>query len=93
MLPLAQTDWANTIRSNPGHEREDMEQMTETEAGEHAEPPSAIVGFVLPFIKVALGMGVGGLLTALVLWLIKIALRMRHVFQGSVTVFSGRQSE
>ncbi len=93
MLPLAQTNWAESVRSNPGHEREDMEPMTETEAGEHTEPPSAAVGFVFSLIKVTLQMGIGGLLTALVLWIIKIVLRMRHVFQGSLTVFSGRQSE
>ncbi|MDM8528077.1 hypothetical protein QUF58_07660 [Anaerolineales bacterium HSG24] len=69
VLPLAQTDWAETVRSSPEHEQEDMEQMTEE--GEHAEHPSTVVGFVLSFIKVTIQMGIGGLLTALVLWISK----------------------
>jgi len=71
VLPLAQTDWAETVRSSPEHEQEDM-----TEEVEHAEPPSAVVGFVLSFIKVTIQMGICGLLTALVLWINK---RIRHV--------------
>ncbi|MDM8520129.1 hypothetical protein QUF64_08785 [Anaerolineales bacterium HSG6] len=77
VLPLAQTDWAETVRSSPEHEQEDMEPSSAE--GEYAELPFAIVGFVLSFIKVTMQMGIGGLLTALVLWISK---KIRHVLQG-----------
>ena len=80
-IPLAQTDWAEGFRSGFGGEG--TEQVTEVEAGEDEEAPPAAAMLVLPLVKVTLLMSIGGLLTALVLWIVRLISRWRRVPQGS----------
>ena len=77
-LPAANTDWAEGIRSN-SHERHERgeagQEFEEGEGGEGSEGrprPSGVLMIVGPLIKVTILMGIGGLLTALVLWIIRL---------------------
>ncbi|MEM7134208.1 MAG: hypothetical protein AAF702_48510 [Chloroflexota bacterium] len=61
-VPLQNTEWAEGIRTEVGEGAEGAE-------GE-GSPPGGIIMIIAPLLKVTILMGIGGLLTALVLWII-----------------------
>ncbi|MEM7346040.1 MAG: hypothetical protein AAF485_17510 [Chloroflexota bacterium] len=72
VLPLAQTEWADGFRTEATVET--SEEGFEGEDG----PTIGIAIYILPLLKVIIFMGVGGLLTALMLWLIKLPSKFRR---------------
>ena len=89
-LPAANSEWAEGIRNNSRDQREGQ-QFEEGEGGEGGEGreaaegrgrPSGVFMIVAPLIKVTILMGIGGLLTALVLWIIRVSGGRKRVPQG-----------
>lgn len=71
-VPLQNTEWADGIRtgfSEDGEGSEREEADGERAVGEEGRPGGVIM-IIGPLIKVTILMGIGGLLTALVLWII-----------------------
>lgn len=71
VLPLAQTDWADSIRT--GFDGEGTDQVAETEGGK----PSGIIVYVMSLVKVFILMGIGALLTFVVLGIVKGVRRLK----------------
>ncbi len=69
VVPLQSTEWAENFRAESG------EGGGEGFEGEGAPPMALLI--ILPLVKVSLLMGIGGGLTALVLWIIRRVKRMR----------------
>lgn len=65
-LPLAQTEWAEGLRNDVGHEGETAEQG----AGVPANMPP-VMRYTLPFVKELILMGIPGLLAYGILQLLK----------------------
>lgn len=67
-VPLQDTEWADGFRTEVGERGEGVE----AEGAESREggQPSGVLSVIGPLIKVTILMGIGGLLTALVLWII-----------------------
>ena len=74
-LPLAQTDWADGMRSNFGGQG--TEQVVEAEDSRGGEDMGVFV-YVAPLFKVTILMGIGGLLTASGLGIVKLVPRWIH---------------
>lgn len=75
-LPLQNTEWAEGFRTGVSERGEvsEAEGVAGNAGGEEEGEPSGGVLIVIgPLIKVAILMGIGGLLTALGLWTIHIA--------------------
>ena len=77
-VPLQNTEWAEGFRtgvseSGGGVEAEGAEG---SEGGEEDSAPGGVLIVIGPLIKVTILMGIGGLLTALVLWVIRMARRI-----------------
>lgn len=72
VVPLQDTEWAESIRMSAGGFDENFEEDGMSEG----ESFSRIAMVIFPLIKVTLLMGVGGLLTALVLSIIRIIKRL-----------------
>lgn len=67
-VPLQNTEWADGIRSGVSEGGEVVEAADAE--GSEGNAPSPVFVVVAPLIKVTLLMGIGGLLTALTLWII-----------------------
>ena len=78
-LPVANTDWAEGIRSDVGEAEEGAEGFSE---GDEGAPPRVLL-IVGPLIKVTILMGIGGGLTALVLWIIRLVSGRKPIPQKS----------
>lgn len=72
-VPLQDTDWAENMRMEVGAEGEERANFTEENS-----PPNSSLLVILPLVKVTILMGIGGALTALVLWLIRVFQRGRN---------------
>lgn len=71
VLPLAQTDWADGFRTGFGGEG--TEQVAEAEGFEGEDGrPSGIIIYVMSSVKVFILMGIGALLTFVVLGIVRI---------------------
>ena len=70
-VPLQNTEWAQSTRAEVSSEGGASEAL-----GEEGEPASEVPGgvftMILPLVKVIIFMGIGGLLTALALWTIRL---------------------
>ena len=71
-IPLQNTEWAENMRTEVGAEGEERADFAE-EGG----PPNSSLMIILPLVKVTVLMGIGGALTALVLWLIRLFKRFK----------------
>lgn len=82
-VPLENTEWAESIRAGVGIGGEGGEGL----AGE-GQSPASVVALIGPLIKVAALMGIGALLTALGLWLIRM---VRQTGSGRGEVVEGNR--
>ncbi len=64
--PVENSAWAEEIRSQPDHHGPEGERG---EGGEREGPPGGIAMIFLPMVKVAILMGIGGLFTAIGLFI------------------------
>ena len=74
-VPLQNTEWAEGFRTGVSERGEGVEAAGAegSEGGQEGGTPSSALMVVGPLIKVTILMGIGGLLTALVLWIIRMA--------------------
>lgn len=79
-LPLAQTDWANGLRTS-FEAQEGGEEIATVEGGEAESADMGALIYIAPLIKVTILMGVGGLLTILALGVIKLISRKKRPSQ------------
>ena len=70
-VPLQNTEWAEGFRTGVSERGEGVEAAGAE--GSEGGQPSGVFMVVGPLIKVTILMGIGGLLTALVLWIIRMA--------------------
>lgn len=76
-LPLAQTDWADGMRTS-FEAQEGGEEIATVEGGEAERGDMGVFNYIAPLIKVTILMGIGGLLTMLALGVIKLIPRMKR---------------
>lgn len=67
--PVENSAWAEGIRSQPDHHGPEGGEGERHEGGEREGPPGGIAMIFLPMVKVAILMGIGGLFTALGLFI------------------------
>jgi len=94
-LPLQNTEWAESFRAGVGESgdgvaaegAEGVEVIADgQEDGQEGDAPGGIIMVIGPLIKVTLLMGIGGLLTVLVLWIIRM---VRRTGSGSSEAIEG----
>jgi len=82
-LPLENTGWAEGIRAGVGIGGEGGEGLVR-----EGQSPAGVVAMIGPLIKVAALMGIGALLTALGLWLIRM---VRQTGSGRGEIVEGNR--
>lgn len=81
-IPLQNTAWAENTRAEVGSEGgvgealgEEGEPSSEVSGEIPSGVPGGVLTMILPLVKVIIFMGIGGLLTALALWIIRLFMR------------------